>query len=148
VLRWRAAVTAARPEEVPDDCEDLAGLMHMTALALGQAEARLWACACLRQLPLLEGGVGPALLADPRRRRVVAAVELFACGLLDAEHLRAVRATELDRGPGARRVEVGPAASSSGRWPSRTSVGRCGSCSAPPASSWAPTAAGSGAAPR
>jgi hypothetical protein len=84
VLRWRALVSAARPEGVPDDSEDLAALLQNTAQALGQADARLWACACLRGLPLPQGGAGPALLADHRRRCVVAAVELFACGLLGA----------------------------------------------------------------
>jgi hypothetical protein len=68
-LRWRALVTAARPEEIPDDSEDLVALLRSTAEALGQADARLWARACLRRLPLLEGGAGPALLADRRRRR-------------------------------------------------------------------------------
>jgi hypothetical protein len=95
-------VSAARPEEVPDDCDDLLALLRNTAEALGQADARLWACACLRLLPLLQGGAGPALLADHRRRCVVAAVELFACGLLRADGLRAARAT---LGLGAR---VGP----------------------------------------
>jgi uncharacterized protein (TIGR02996 family) len=92
VLRWRALVSAARPEEVPDDCEDPAALLLNTAEALGPPDARLWASACLRRLPLLEGGAGPALLADHRRRCVVAAVELFACGLLGADGLRSARA--------------------------------------------------------
>jgi hypothetical protein len=92
VLRWRALVSAASAEEVPDDSEDLAALLQNTAQALGPADARLWACACLRRLALLEGGVGPALLADRCRRCVVAAVELFACGLLGADALRAARA--------------------------------------------------------
>jgi hypothetical protein len=48
VLRWRALVSAARPEEVPDDGEDYAALLRNTAEALGPAAARLWACACLR----------------------------------------------------------------------------------------------------
>jgi hypothetical protein len=110
VLRWRAAVSAARPEEVPNDSEDLAAVglrlparpalaarefrvladwLENTAQALGPADARQWACACLRRLPLLQGGAGPALLADRRRRCVVAAAELFACGLLGADALRA-----------------------------------------------------------
>jgi uncharacterized protein (TIGR02996 family) len=92
VLRWRALVSSARAEEVPDDCEDPAALLRSTAEALGQADARLWACACLRLLPLLQGGAGPALLADRGRRSVVAAVELFACGLLGADGLLAARA--------------------------------------------------------
>ena len=107
VLRWRALVAAARAEEVPDDCEDYVALLRSTALALGQAEARLWACACLRRLPLLQAGAGPALLADPHRRRVVAAVELFACGLLSADRLRAVRAAELSPGGGRREADPG-----------------------------------------
>src|SRR5262245_52603187 len=73
VLRWRALVSAARPEEVPDDCEAPAAPLRSTAEAQGHPDARLWACACLRRLPLLEGGAGPALLADHRRRCVVAA---------------------------------------------------------------------------
>src|SRR5262249_38325137 len=32
VPRWRAAVSAARPEEIPNDSEDIAGLLHSTAL--------------------------------------------------------------------------------------------------------------------
>ena len=92
ILRWRALVSVARAEEVPDDCEDYVALLRSTAEALGQPDARLWACACLRRLPLLQGGDGPALLADRRRRGVVAAVELFACGLLGADGLRAARA--------------------------------------------------------
>jgi hypothetical protein len=55
VPRWRAAVSAVRAEEVPDDSEDDGALLRSTAEALGQADARLWACACLRLLPLLEG---------------------------------------------------------------------------------------------
>jgi uncharacterized protein (TIGR02996 family) len=105
VLRWRAAVSAARAEEVPDDCEDSAALLQNTAEALGQADARLWACACLRGLPLLQGGAGPALLADRGRRSVVAAVELFACGLLKADRLLAARAV-LGLGASVRRREV------------------------------------------
>jgi hypothetical protein len=93
VLRWRALVSAARAEEVPDEQADehlgeAWALLENTAEALGQADARLWACACLRRLPLLEGGAGPALLADRRRAGVVAAAELFACGLLGADELR------------------------------------------------------------
>jgi hypothetical protein len=41
---------------------------------------------------LVPGGVGPPLLADPARRSVVAATELFACGLLGADGPRAARA--------------------------------------------------------
>jgi uncharacterized protein (TIGR02996 family) len=107
VLRWRALVSAARPEEVPDDCEDYAALLRNTAEALGQADARLWACACLRGLPLLQGGAGPALLADRRRRCVVAAAELFACGLLGADGLRAARAV-LAPSPSVGRQEADP----------------------------------------
>jgi hypothetical protein len=98
VLRWRALVSVARAEEIPDDCEGPAALPQNTAEALGQADARLWACACLRLLPLLQGGVGPALLADRTRRSVVAAVELFACGLLSADALRAARSEALELG--------------------------------------------------
>src|SRR5262249_35738544 len=57
-FRWRALVSAARAEEAPDDCEGPAALLLNTSEALGQPDARLWACACLRGLPLLEGGVG------------------------------------------------------------------------------------------
>jgi uncharacterized protein (TIGR02996 family) len=85
VLRCGRLVSAARAEEVPDDCEDYAALLRNMAEALGQPDARLWACACLRRLPLLHGGAGPALLANHRRRCVVAATELFACGLLGAD---------------------------------------------------------------
>jgi hypothetical protein len=42
-----------------------------------------------------KGGDGPALLADRRRLRVVAAAELFACLLLRPDALRAVRAEAL-----------------------------------------------------
>jgi uncharacterized protein (TIGR02996 family) len=109
VLRWRALVSAARAEEVPDDCEGPAALLLNTAEALGQADARLWACACLRLLPLLQGGDGPALLADRRRRCVVAAPELFACGLLSADDLRAARAAlGLGDGVGRREAEADP----------------------------------------
>jgi hypothetical protein len=147
VLRWRAAERDTRAEEVPDDCEDAVALQRSTALALGEADPRLWACACLRRLPLLEGGDGPALLAD-RRRCVVAAAELFASGLLGADGLRAARA---GRGwattSAVGRPRPTPAMSSSGRWPSRTWAGRTVSCWARPSSSWAPTAAASSAAP-
>jgi hypothetical protein len=106
VLRWRALVSAARPEEVPDDCEDPAALLLNTAEALGHPGARLWACACLRGLPLLQGGGGPALLADHRRRCVVAAAELFACGLLGADELRAARSERLGLGDRVGRQEA------------------------------------------
>jgi hypothetical protein len=97
VRRWRALVSAASAEEVPDEQADehpgeAWALLENTAKALGQADGRLWACACLRRLLLLEAGAGTALLADPRRRRVVAAVELFACRLLGADELRTARA--------------------------------------------------------
>jgi hypothetical protein len=72
LFRWREAVRGARAEEVLDDGEDVVALARSTALALGEADARLWACAWLRVLPLLEGGDGPALPDDRRRRCVVA----------------------------------------------------------------------------
>jgi hypothetical protein len=79
------------------------------AEALGPPDARLWACACLRLLPLLQGGAGPALLADRRRRCVVAATELFACGLLGADALRFARAAlGLGDGVGRREAEADP----------------------------------------
>src|SRR5262249_33821782 len=106
VLRWRALVSAARPEEVPDDCEDYVALVRNTAQALGGADARLWACSCLRRLPLLEGGAGPALLADRPRRCVVAAAELFGCGLLGAEALLDARSEALRLGARISRPEV------------------------------------------
>jgi uncharacterized protein (TIGR02996 family) len=84
ILRWRALASPARAEEVPDDCEDYLALLRSTAEGLGRPDARLWACSCLRLLPLLQRGAGPALLADHRRRCVVAAPELVACGLLGA----------------------------------------------------------------
>jgi hypothetical protein len=96
-------VSAASAEELPDEQADehpgeAWALLENTAEALGQADARLWACACLRGLPLVEGGAGPALLADRRRRGVVAAAELFACGLLGADALRAARSEALELG--------------------------------------------------
>jgi hypothetical protein len=132
-LRWRALVSAARAEEVPDDCEDSAALLRSTAEALGHQDARLWACACLRRLPLLEGGAGPALLADHRRRCVVAATELFACGRLGADGLRSARAAlGLGASVSRREAEADPDGWWCGRWPSRTWAGRTASCSAPP----------------
>jgi uncharacterized protein (TIGR02996 family) len=95
VPRWRAAVAAARPEEIPNDSEDLVGLLRFTAEALGGPDARLWACSCLRLLPPPFGSGGEGLLARPPRRRVVAAAELLACGLLGADEARAVRAEAL-----------------------------------------------------
>jgi uncharacterized protein (TIGR02996 family) len=100
ILHWRAAVSAARPEEVPDDCADHVALVRNTAQALGHADARLWACACLRRLPRPFGSAGAGVLALPARRRVAAAAELLACGLLGADELRVVRAEAL-------RVEAG-----------------------------------------
>jgi uncharacterized protein (TIGR02996 family) len=93
--RWRDAVAAARAEEAPDERGDMVARVRATAEALGDADARLWACSCLRLLPLPGGGAGPAPLAGPRRRRAVAAAELFACGLLGADALRAARAEAL-----------------------------------------------------
>ena len=63
-------------------------------------------CACLRGLPLLGGGAGPALLADRGRRCVVAAAELFACGLLGADALRAARSERLGLGDRVGRQEA------------------------------------------
>src|SRR5262245_21563380 len=63
VLRWRAVVSAARPEEAPDDSEDLVALLRSTAEALGGADARLWACACLRRLPRPFGSAAAGVLA-------------------------------------------------------------------------------------
>src|SRR5262249_55531753 len=108
-FRWRDLVSAARAEEAPDDCEGPAALLLNTSEALGQPDARLWASACLRLLPVVQGGEGRALLADHRRRCVVAATELFACGLLGADGLFAARAAlELSAGVGRREAEADP----------------------------------------
>jgi hypothetical protein len=103
VPRWRAAVSAARPEEIPNDSEDLAGLLRVTAEVLGAADARLWACACLRLLPPPFGGAAEGQLARPARRRVVAAAEPHACGLLGVDEARAVRAEALGAETGPRK---------------------------------------------
>src|SRR5262249_2327009 len=101
----------------------------------GDGAARLWACSCLRLLPLPEMGDDPPLLADPRYRRVVAAVELFACGLLGNDELRTAPAVLRPAArhplPGHRRrqVRAWPLAGPAGRGRRRPDAQDSGSIS-------------------